>query len=65
MYIYEYMYIYSDVMTTIQCTHHPHHHNGFVVTYWYSLHCCLHDVTICFVHVEHSVCHEPIFVLIN
>ena len=32
---------------------------------------CLHDVTIylyyalCFMLIEHSVCHEPIFVLIN
>ena len=30
---------------------------------------CLHDVTmyyaLCFVHVEHSVCHEPISVLLN
>ena len=22
--------IYSDVMKTIQCTHPPHHHNGFL-----------------------------------
>ena len=40
-------------MKTIQCAH------------------CLHDVTIhfyyalCFMLVEHSVCLEPIFVLIN
>ena len=29
---YIYIYIYSDVMKTIQCTHPPHHHNGFVAT---------------------------------
>ena len=29
-YIYN-VYIYSDIMKTIQCAH-PHHHNGFVVT---------------------------------
>ena len=28
-----YTYIYSDVMKTIQCSHPPHHHNGFVATY--------------------------------
>ena len=40
-------------MKTIQCAHPPHHHNGFV---YYAL---------CFMLVEHSVCHEPISVLIN
>ena len=32
IYIYIYTQIYSDVMKTIQCTHPPHHHNGFVAT---------------------------------
>ena len=65
-------------MKTIQCAHPPHHHNGFVATcrLWTAsggVHAldCLHDVTIylyyalCFMLIEHSVCHEPIFVLIN
>ena len=26
------MYIYSEVMKTIQCPHPPHHRNGFVAT---------------------------------
>ena len=30
--IHIYIYIYSDVMKTIQCAHPPHHHNGFVAT---------------------------------
>ena len=38
-------------MKTIQCAHPPYQHNGFVMT--------------CFVLVEHSVCREPISVLIN
>ena len=25
------MYVYSDVMNTIQCAHAPRHHSGFVV----------------------------------
>ena len=42
------MYIYSDVMKTIQ----------FMTSlYMY--------YALCFAHVEHSVCHEPISVLIN
>ena len=40
-------------MKTIQCGHPPPHHNGSV---YYAL---------CFVYVEHSVCHEPISVLSN
>ena len=32
VYICIYICIYSDVMKTIQCTHPPHHHNGFVAT---------------------------------
>ena len=54
-------------MKTIQCAHPPHHHNGFVVM---RLMGAL-DFTIylyyalCFMLVEHSVCHEPISVLIN
>ena len=60
-------------MKTIQCAHPPHHHNGFVATcrLWTASGDCLHDVTIylyyalCFMLIEHSVCHEPIFVLIN
>ena len=63
-------------MKTIQCAHPPHHHNGFVATcrLWTASGValdCLHDVTIylyyalCFMLIEHSVCHEPIFVLIN
>ena len=33
MYIYIYsVYIYSDLMKTIQCADPPHHHNGFVAT---------------------------------
>ena len=31
-FIYTSSYIYSDVMKTIQCSHPPHHHNGFVAT---------------------------------
>ena len=31
-YICMYIYIYSEVMKTIQCAHPPHHHNGFVAT---------------------------------
>ena len=27
-----YMYIYSEVMKTIQCAHLPNRHNGFVAT---------------------------------
>ena len=27
-----YIYIYSEVMKTIQCAYPPHHHNGFVAT---------------------------------
>ena len=56
-------------MKKIQCAHPPHHHNGIVATC--RLLDCLHDVTLylyyalCFMLVEHSVCHEPISVLIN
>ena len=32
IYIYTCIYIYSDVMKTIQCAHCPHHHNGLVAT---------------------------------
>ena len=67
-------------MKTIQCTHPPHHHNGFVAAcqLWTAsggVHTLLvlepTDVTLClyyalcFMLVEHSVCHEPISVLIN
>ena len=27
-----YIYIYTDVMKTIQCAHPPYHHSDFVVT---------------------------------
>ena len=47
------IYIYSDVMKTIQCAHPPHHLKGSV---YYAL---------CFAYVEHSACHEPISVLSN
>ena len=30
--MYIYIYIYSEVMKTIQCTHPPHHRNSFVAT---------------------------------
>ena len=49
--------IYSDVMKKIQCAHPPHDRNGFVVT------CRLWTASGPL--VEHSVCHEPISVLIN
>ena len=26
------IYIYNDVMKTIQCAHPPHHHNGLLTT---------------------------------
>ena len=67
-------------MKIIQSAHPPHHRNGFVATcrLWTAsggvhvlLLDCLHDVTVylyyvlCFMLVEHSVCHEPISVLIN
>ena len=28
-----YIYLYSDVMKTIQCAHPPRHYNGFVATF--------------------------------
>ena len=28
-----YIYIHSEVMKTIHCTHSPHHHNDFVTRY--------------------------------
>ena len=31
-FLYIYIHIYSDVMKTVQCTHPPHHDNGFVAT---------------------------------
>ena len=60
LYIYIYIHLYSEVMKTIQCTHPPHHHNGFVATcpLWtdsgvtegqmrrMGLLDCLHDFTI-------------------
>ena len=56
-------------MKTIQCAHPPHHHNGFVATcrLWtasggVTIYLCY---ALCFMLIEHSVCHEPIFVLIN
>ena len=58
-------------MKTIQCAHPPHHHNGFVATCRLCTASGGVDVTIylyyalCFMLIEHSVCHEPIFVLIN
>ena len=58
-------------MKTIQCTHPPHHHNAILVMRRMGELDCLHDVTIylydalCFMLIEHSVCHEPISVLIN
>ena len=65
-------------MNTIQCVYPPHHHNGFVATcrLWLKVMRrmdaldCVHDVTLmyyalCFVHVDHSVCHELVSVLIN
>ena len=30
--MYMYIYVYNEVTKTIECTHPPHHHNGFVVT---------------------------------
>ena len=63
-------------MKTTQCAHPPHHHNGFVATcrLWTAsggVHALLvleptyMYYSLCFVRVEHSVCHEPISVLIN
>ena len=65
-------------MKSIQGAHPPHHHNVVVVTcrLWTvsgRVHVALdwvHDVTIyvlcsLLVHVEHSVCHETISILIN
>ena len=67
-------------MKTIQCAHPPHHHNGFVVTcrLWTAsgrVHTLLvleptecstsTRLGACFMLVEHSVCHEPISVLLN
>ena len=48
-------------MKTIQCAHPPHHHNGFAAK---AIAMALYYAP-CFVLVEHSVCHEPISVLIN
>ena len=92
-----YIYINSDVMKTIQCTHSPHHHNGFATTcrlwmatgistpplavhsrrvatkplwrwggwaHWIVFMTCMY-YALCFVHIEYSVCHEPISILIN
>ena len=60
-------------MKTIQCDYPPHHHNGFVATcrLWTAsggVHALLVlEPTECSTSmlVEHSVCHESIFVLIN
>ena len=69
IYIYIYMYI-SDVIKTIQCAHFPHHHNSFVVTcqLWTArsgVHALSLLYALCFVHIEHSMCHELIYALIN
>ena len=50
-------------MKTIQCTLPPHHHSGFVATC--QLWTAICSYAVCFMHVEHSACHQPISVLIN
>ena len=73
IYIYMYIHIYiyiSDVIKTIQCAHFPHHHNSFVVTcqLWTArggVHALSLLYALCFVHIEHSMCHELIYALIN
>ena len=49
--------------------HPPHHHNGFVAMRRISILVCLHDFTLLyyalsFALVEHSVCHETIYIYI-
>ena len=52
-------------MKIIQCAHPPHHHNGFVAT------CRLWTASggvhalLVLEPTEHSLCHEPVSVLIN
>ena len=31
-----------DVMKTIQCTHHPHHHNGFMAEFMHYIYICIY-----------------------
>ena len=69
-YIYIYIYIYIYVIKKIQCAHFPHHHNSFVATcrLWTArggVHALSLLYALCFVHFEHSMCHELIYALIN
>ena len=52
------MNLYNEVMKTIQCTHPPHHRNGFVAT-------CRQLWTASGGVHGLLVSHEPIFVLIK